>query len=77
MENNLDANALPLNRIASTYQINNCILSINEAFIQAINSDAIPRIKTRNKGIITLSQEIHNWISEKKKITSCGIYVDV
>ena len=68
LENNLDANTLPLNRIASTNEINNCILSINEAFNQAINSDAIPRIKTRNKGLITLPQEILNWISEKKRL---------
>ena len=29
LESNLNANALPLNRIASTNDINNCILSIN------------------------------------------------
>ena len=37
-------------------------------FNQAINSDAIPRIKIRNKGLITLPQEILNQINEKKRL---------
>ena len=68
LESNIDESLLPFTRVASIPEIDKCILNLNESFEQAINSDAIPKIISRNKGQITLPPDILDLIKEKKQL---------
>ncbi|CAD7003469.1 unnamed protein product [Ceratitis capitata] len=62
----LKNNCLALDRVASTTEIDNCISHLNVAWEKVINSEAVPKIEIRSKGLISLPSIILDFIKEKK-----------
>lgn len=67
LKDSLTGHNLPLNRNCSISEIDDNILVLNNAFNSAIEN-SVPKIKIRNKGQINLSQQILDFIKEKRNL---------
>ncbi|XP_017481195.1 PREDICTED: RNA-directed DNA polymerase from mobile element jockey-like [Rhagoletis zephyria] len=65
---NISTNYLPTNCNVSRKEIDDCVVNLSKAVNSALNSGAIPKVKVRNRGLISLPTEILDLISEKKRL---------